>query len=86
MTKRPEPPPRRVTGTVRIVGNAPFPRTVVTRFRDGVPADCLVQGPLEPALRDGHQGRVVTVEGTACQNVPPGFADCLVATKILPAE
>ena len=86
MSKRPEPPPKRVTGTVRVVGNEPFARTVLTAFRDGAPSDCLVEGPAERALREGHQGRVATVEGTACPNVPPGFADCIVATKILPAD
>lgn len=86
MTKRPAPRFKKVAGTVRVVGNEPFPRTVVTVFRDGIAADCLVEGPLEKVLRDDHQGSVVVVEGTACQNVPPGFADCIVPTKILPAE
>jgi hypothetical protein len=79
-------PMKTVTGTVRVVGNEPFPRTVVTVFHDGVPADCLVQGALESVLRDRHQGRVVVVEGTSCTTAPPGFADCIVPTKILPAD
>ncbi|HEY3489217.1 MAG TPA: hypothetical protein VGK27_03720 [Candidatus Deferrimicrobiaceae bacterium] len=86
MSVRRSRPMKTVTGTVRVVGNEPFPRTVVTVFHDGVPADCLVQGPLESVLRDRHQGRVVVVEGTSCSTVPPGFADCIVPTKILPAD
>ncbi len=69
-----------------MVGSEPFPKTVITVFHGGVPSDCLVEGPLEKVLRDGHQGRNVVVEGSACPHVPPGFADCIVPTKILPAE
>ena len=51
---RQKPHSKKVTGTVRVVGNEPSFRTVVTVFSDGIPADCLIEGPLERRLRDGH--------------------------------
>jgi hypothetical protein len=86
VTKRPKSSPKRVTGTVRLVGSEPLTRVVVTAFRDGVPSDCLVEGPLGQTLRNLHQGQVIAVEGNRCRTVPTGFADCIVATKILPAD
>jgi hypothetical protein len=84
-----EAPVKRVTGTVRVVGNEPFTRTVVTPGPSDSPQprpDCLVAGPLEKELRARYQGKVVTLEGSACPDPPADAADCIVPSKIILPE
>lgn len=78
-----------VTGTVRVVGNEPFPATVLTvepSSPEGRPRDYLLAGPLEKTLRKEYQGKVVTLEGTDCQPDRPGFSRCFAPAKIKSQE
>lgn len=89
LSPRPEgrPAAKRVVGVVRVVGSEPGTRVVVTEsVADGPGRDHVVSGPLAAELRKNHQGRAVALEGSACPAVPPGFDDCIVATRILPAR
>lgn len=76
-------------GTVRVVGNEPFTRLVLTTppgTADGRPADHVVKGPLMEELRRRHQGRVVTVECRSCGEIAPGRLPCIVPLRIVGAE
>jgi len=76
-------------GTVRLVGNEPFPRLVLT-----VPdpaggsraSDHLVLGPLAEEIRNRHQGQVVTLECRPCKEKAPGRLPCVEPVRILGAE
>lgn len=72
-----------MTGTVRVVGNEPFTRLVLTvgdpRMRE---RNYLLVGPLGEELRRGHQGRRVTLEGRTCRSPLPEFADCFEPLRI----
>lgn len=85
-TKRPEL--MTIAGTVRVVGNEPFTRLVLTagdpRKKGAGERDYLLVGPLGEELRRGHQGRRVTLEGRTCRSPLPEFADCFEPLRIIP--
>lgn len=76
-------------GTVRVVGNEPFARLVLTvpdPREGGRPTDHLVKGPLAEEIRNRHQGEVITVEGRYCADRGPGNRPCFEPEKILKIE
>ena len=78
-----------ITGTVRIVGNEPFTRVVLTVSRgdgaaDGA-RDWLITGPFQEELRKRHQGKQVTLTGEPCSPPSPEFSRCFQPVKIAPA-
>ncbi|MBE0568983.1 MAG: hypothetical protein IH577_04840 [Deltaproteobacteria bacterium] len=76
-------------GTVRVVGNEPFARLVLTvpgPEGGGRPADHLVEGPLAAEIRERHQGRIVTVECRPCAEKQPGRLPCIEPEKIIKVE
>lgn len=78
-----------ITGTVRVVGNDPFTRVVLTVSRgegltDGA-RDWLIAGPLQEELRKRHQGKQVTLTGERCTPPSPAFTHCFQPVKIAPA-
>jgi len=77
-------------GTVRVTGNEPFTRLVLTvpdtREGHGRSADHLIEGPLAEEIRSRYQGRVLTVEGRSCEERPPGIPFCIEPVKILKIE
>lgn len=80
------PSPVTITGTIRLVGNAPFARVVLTR-EDSVQGsgerDYLLIGPLQEELRKQYQGRLITLEGTPCTSPTPQFSKCFEPTRIV---
>lgn len=76
-----------LTGTVRVVGNEPFTRLVLTtgsnRQGGGRGGDYLLLGPLQDELRRGHQGSKVTLEGKECSSPTPEFSDCFEPSRII---
>jgi hypothetical protein len=75
---------KKATGTVTVVGNEPFTHVVLTIPGSAPPRQVLVLGPFEKTLRDGYQGRTVTLEGGDCRPARPGFSDCITPTRIIP--
>jgi hypothetical protein len=77
-------------GTVRVTGNAPFTRLVLTvppAEGDGrPPADYLLQGPLVEEMRNRYQGKLVTVECVPCPEKPPDRLPCIEPEKVLAVE
>jgi hypothetical protein len=80
------PGPVTITGTIRLVGNAPFARVVLT-LEDSVPGsgerDYLLIGPLQEKLRKQYQGRLITLEGAPCASPTPRFNRCFEPTRII---
>lgn len=75
-----------VSGTIRVVGNEPFSRLVLTTERTDRVAgtrDFLIIGSLQEELRNRHQGRRVTLLGKSCTADVPGFSSCLDIVRIL---
>lgn len=70
-----------ITGTVRVVGNEPFTRLVLTTGGEG--RDYLLAGPLRDQLRRGYQGSVVTLEGKECPSPGPESAHCFEPSRIV---
>ena len=76
-------------GTVRVVGNEPFTRLVLTvppAGEGGRPADHVVTGPLAGELRNRYQGKVVTVECRRCADSVPGPLPCIEPERIVGVE
>ena len=75
-----------ITGTIRLVGNAPFTRVVLTQ-KDAVPGsgerDYLLIGPLQEELRKQYQGRQITLEGIPCSSPTPQFTKCFEPARII---
>ena len=72
--------PVTVSGTVRVVGNEPFTRLVLTPAAGG--SDWLLVGPLQDELRRRHQGQRVTLEGEPCPPPTPEFSRCFKPSRI----
>ncbi|MCM2356930.1 MAG: hypothetical protein NDI77_02185 [Geobacteraceae bacterium] len=76
-----------LTGTVRVVGNEPFARLVLTtgsnRGGVGRGGNYLLLGPLQDELRRAHQGSMVTLEGKQCSSPTPEFTDCFEPSRII---
>ncbi len=78
--------PVTLTGTIRLVGNAPFARLVLTPEHTDRPSqerDYLLLGPLQEELRQRYQGRLVTLEGTPCASPLPQFSNCFEPARII---
>lgn len=75
-----------LTGMVRVVGNEPFTRVVLTV--DGAPGlaagdrDYLIIGPLEKELRKSYQRKKLTLLGSFCVSPDPDFKKCFNPSKI----
>ena len=73
-----------LTGTVRVVGNAPFTRLVLTTTdQQGKGTDYLLLGPLSDELRKQHQGQKVSLIGTPCTSPLPQFTKCFEPARIV---
>lgn len=76
-------------GTVRVVGNEPFTRLVLTvpgPAAGNGPVDHLVQGPLADDMWKRLQGKIVTVEAVYCAEKPPGRLPCIEPSRIVESE
>lgn len=72
-----------LTGTVRVVGNMPFIRLVLTTS-DGVKGkDYLLLGPLGEKLRKNYQGQKVSLQGAFCASPEPRFPNCFEPVRIV---
>jgi len=76
-----------ITGTVRVVGNEPFTRVVLTVGENPDAAtrdqDYLLVGPLGEELRRNFQWQKLTLEGTLCSSPDPAFKKCFNASRIV---
>ncbi len=75
-----------ITGTIRLVGNAPFARVVLTEETRGQTPpgkEYLLTGTLTDELRQRYQGRRVTLEGTPCTSPLPQFTSCFEPARII---
>ena len=76
-------------GTVRVVGNEPFARLVLTVPNPeggGRPADHVIKGSLAGDIGTRYQGKIITVECRYCSEPVPGHASCIEPGKILKVE
>lgn len=76
-------------GTVRVVGNEPFTRLVLTvppAEGGGRPTDHVVKGPLSEELRSRHQGKTVTLECRRCGESTPARLPCIEPVRIAGTE
>ena len=76
-------------GKVRVVGNEPFTRLVLTvppAGEGGRPADHVVTGPLAEELRSRYQGKIVSVECRRCADSGPGRLPCIEPERIVGVE
>jgi hypothetical protein len=76
-----------LTGTIRVVGNEPFPKVVLTLGAkpDSATIDLqyLIVGPLKDSLRRSYQGKKLTLEGSLCTSPDPVFKNCFNAAKVV---
>lgn len=72
--------PVTISGTVRVVGNEPFTRLILTPGEGE--RDWLLVGPLQEELRRRYQGRRVTLEGEPCPPPTPEFSRCFKPSRI----
>jgi len=70
-----------ISGTVRVVGNAPLTRLILTDSKQG--KEYLLSGGVEDDLRKRHQGEVVSLEGTLCVSTIPQFPHCFEPARIV---
>jgi hypothetical protein len=76
-------------GTVRVVGNEPFARLVLTVPDPGGgvrPRNYDIKGPLAAEIGRRHQGKIITIEGRLPAQGAPGGAPCIEADRILKIE
>jgi len=74
-----------ITGIVRVVGNEPFAKVVVTDAdpKAGMVNNWQIIGPLAPELRGKWQMKKVTLEGETCKPTAPEFKKCFQPSKII---
>jgi hypothetical protein len=73
-----------ITGTVRVVGNEPFTRLILTTTdSQGKGGSWLLVGPLQDELRRRYQGNSVTLEGAPCASPKPEYPNCFEPTRII---
>jgi len=76
-----------ITGTIRVVGNEPFSRVVLTVGENPDMAtrdqDYLIVGPLAEELRRNFQWKKLTLEGTPCSLSDPAFKKCFNPSRIV---
>jgi hypothetical protein len=76
--------PTILAGTVRLVGNEPFSRLVLTTSGgEEKGTDYLLVGPLRDELGRGYQGQKVSLEGTRCPSPEPRFPNCFEPVRIV---
>jgi len=78
-----------IRGTVRVVGNEPFSRLVLTvQEPEGGKnqKDFVIKGPLEKNIWDQYQGRVIVVEGRYCAETGPEHVPCIEPERIIRVE
>lgn len=79
--------PSTITGTIRIVGSEPLTHVILrmnhAEDKNGQHTDYFIKGPLAHELRKNLQGRVVTLEGTACTSPYPQFTKCFKPTDVM---
>jgi hypothetical protein len=78
-----------IRGTVRVIGNEPFPRIVLTvQGSEGAKEqqDYLVTGSLAKVIRDQYQGKVIVIEGKYCAESVPERLPCIEPIKIIRSE
>jgi hypothetical protein len=76
-------------GTVRVVGNEPFSRLVLTvpdPMNAGKPTDYVIRGPLGKEIRGRYQGKVVVIEGRCCTDGAPERFLCIEPERIVEVE
>ena len=76
-------------GTVRVVGNEPFPRLVLTvKDAEGgkLQQDYAISGSLAKMIRDQYQGKVIVIEGKYCADSVPEQLPCIEPIKIIRSE
>ena len=76
-------------GTIRVVGNEPFTKVVLTLGADPdmatIDQEYLIVGPLREALRRNYQGKKVTLEGALCTSPDPVYKNCFKPVRIVDA-
>ncbi|WP_214173914.1 hypothetical protein [Geomobilimonas luticola] len=72
-----------LTGTVRVVGNEPFTRLVLTTAGGVRGKDYLLLGPLLDELRKRYQGQKVSLEGALCTSPEPRFSNCFEPVRVV---
>ncbi len=81
------PGPVTITGTIRLVGNEPFARLVLTPDENfgNTPREreYLLVGPLTDELKRKYQLKRIRLEGSICVSPSPGFARCFKPSRIL---
>jgi hypothetical protein len=81
------PGPVTITGTIRLVGNEPFARLVLTPDENLGTApgerEYLLVGPLTEELKRSYQLKRMRLEGLICVSPLPEFARCFKPSRIL---
>jgi len=76
-------------GTVRVVGNEPFPRLVLTvKNTEGgkIQQDYVIKGHLAKKIWDQYQGQVIVIEGKYCAESVPEHLLCIEPERIVGVE
>ena len=78
-----------IKGTVRVVGNEPFSRLVLT-VKDTecseVQKDYVIAGPLAKKIWGQYQGKVIVIEGKYCAEIAPEHLPCIEPINIMRSE
>ena len=76
-----------LTGTIRIVGNEPFTKVILTLGLHSdistIDQEYLIIGPLRDSLRRSYQGKKLRVEGAYCMSPDPVFKNCFNPARIV---
>jgi hypothetical protein len=78
-----------IKGTVRVVGNEPFPRLVLTvKNTEGgkIQQDYVIKGHLAKKIWDQYQGQVIVIEGKYCAESVPEHLLCIEPERIVGVE
>jgi hypothetical protein len=78
-----------IKGTVRVVGNEPFPRLVLTvKETEGskMQKNYAITGSLAKEIWDKYQGRVIVIEGKYCIESVPEHLPCIEPERIVGVE
>jgi len=85
--ERQNPEAKILTGTIRVVGNEPFTKVVLTLGpnQDGaaIAREYLIIGPLKDLLRRRYQGNELRVEGVYCTSPDPVYKNCFNPARIM---
>ena len=78
-----------MAGTVRVVGNEPFTRLVLTvqdPKNGNHQTDLVIKGPLAGDIRERYQGKVIIVEGRRCAEEASGHLSCIEPERVIEVE